>query len=313
MLVCSHSHPPASSSVSTTLLFSIIVPTHARPAHLSRCLDALGAVDYPADKYELVIVDDAASRETESQVLAASRAVACAVRYVPHGPHHGPAKARNAGAAVAAGRYLAFTDDDCTPAPDWLNVFERALSGGERLVAGGTTINALPDMPCAVASQALVDYLYDYHRVGRTPRRFFTSNNFSVRAAVFREVGGFDQTFPLAAGEDREFCERWMAHGGELVHAEEAIVRHWHQLDLRRFLRQHFNYGRGAHFLQRSRATPEGHPGRSWPAREPLAFYARMLQYPFSQQRPRAAVVTSSLLAVSQAAYVAGYVYQRTR
>jgi hypothetical protein len=199
------------------------------------------------------------------------------------------------------------------PDSGWLTALEAVLSGGDRALVGGSTINGLPDLPCAVASQTLIDFLYDYHRDAKTPRRFFTSNNFAAPADTFREVGGFDETFPLAAGEDREFCERWLARGGRLVHAPEAVVMHWHRLDARRFVRQHFNYGRGAHFLQQSRSGGAEASRSSWPRREPLSFYTRMLRYPFATQRWPGAVVTSGLLAVSQTAYVAGYLYQRTR
>lgn len=301
-----------SRAVSFTLVFSIVVPTYARPAHLARCLEALGRLAFPPDTYEVVIVDDGPSSETAAQVAAAAGALSCRVQYVSQ-TRQGPAKARNAGARAATGRYLAFTDDDCTPEPEWLHALEQSLTQSTRTLAGGTTINALPDVRCSVASQVLIDFLYAYHEQGATPSRFFTSNNMAVHADAFRDVGGFDETFPLAAGEDREFCERWRQHGGTLVHAEHAIVRHWHNLTIGRFVRQHFNYGRGAHFLHRSRVRQSTGAASAWPRREPLAFYAQMLRYPFSCERAPRALQLSSLLALSQAAYITGYLYQRVR
>lgn len=75
----------------------------------------------------------------------------------------GPAHARNTGARHASGAVLAFTDDDCTPRPDWLSTLHaRARQNPEQLV-GGHTVNALPDNVYATASQLLIDYLYAYH------------------------------------------------------------------------------------------------------------------------------------------------------
>ena len=73
----------------------------------------------------------------------------------------------------------------------------------------------------------------------------------AVSAARFHAIGGFDGTWPLAASEDRDFCLRWTASGGRLVHAPKAIVHHAHNSSLEGFWKQHFRYGRGACWLRR--------------------------------------------------------------
>src|SRR3990172_7747823 len=75
----------------------------------------------------------------------------------------GPASARNTGAAQARGEFLAFTDDDCRPAPDWLRGLALRLTQSPDCVIGGRTTNALPDNPYSSASQLLIDYLYSYY------------------------------------------------------------------------------------------------------------------------------------------------------
>ena len=94
-----------------------------------------------------------------------------------------------------------------------LKVCERAFDAAPDHLIGGHTINALPQNPFSSASQDLVDYLCGYFdgKDGRT--RLFTSNNMAVRADHFHAAGGFDTRFPRAAGEDREFCDRWIAQG----------------------------------------------------------------------------------------------------
>lgn len=289
------------------------MPTFHRPIHLARCLDALLALDYPANGYEIVIVDDASSDRAMRQVAQAGQGRGTAVRYVAHA-RGGPAKARNAGARAARGRYLAFTDDDCEPSPGWLRGLEPALQSQEAIIVGGLTRNALPERICSRASQLLIDYIYQYYDLRATGARFFTTNNLACSSAAFRKVGGFNESFPLAAGEDREFCERFQRQAGVTAFAPEAEVLHWHDLNLRRFTRQHFNYGRGADFLHRSRwadGGPAQHPRR--PRLEPPSFYFNLVRYPLARERGVAAWRLASLLSVSQAAYAAGYAYQRVR
>jgi GT2 family glycosyltransferase len=304
--------------VTTGPVFSVIVPTFYRPIHLARCLDALLALDYPADAYEIVIVDDASSEQTVRQVEHSAEGRTTTLRYMAH-QRGGPAKARNAGARVATGRYLAFTDDDCEPSRGWLRQLEAPLLLRDDVIVGGLTRNALPDRICSRASQLLIDYLYQYYDLAQTGSRFFTTNNLACSSTAFRKVGGFNESFPLAAGEDREFCERFQRLGGAAVFAPDAEVFHWHDLNLRRFARQHFNYGRGADFLHRSRwadlASTQGTmPGtQRRPKLEPPSFYFNLVRYPLARERGVAGWRLASLLSVSQAAYAAGYAYQRVR
>ncbi len=181
-----------------------------------------------------------------------------------------PRGARNAGAARAAGRFLAFTDDDCAPDPGWLRALAARLAAAPDALVGGHTINVLRGNPYATASQLLVDYLYDYYNAGPDGARFFTSNNMALAAAGARRLrhhlpprggGGPGVVRPLAPG--------W----GALVYAPGAIVRHAHALTPRRFWRQHLNYGRGAFHFHQTRARR----GRDRVRVEPPSFYLNLL------------------------------------
>jgi GT2 family glycosyltransferase len=290
------------------IVFSVVVPTYHRPAQLSRCLHALACSEYPPAAFEVIVVDDGAAPETGEIVETFSDQLAVILLTQPN---DGPASARNAGAARARGLYLAFTDDDCVPAPDWLRALERCLRTHPAAVVGGLTVNAIPVVPYSTASQLLVDYLYQYYKVELTGARFFTSNNLALSAQGFRDIGGFDESFPLAAAEDREFCERWQRNGRQLQYAEDAVVFHSHNLGFRSFLTQHFNYGRGADFLHRCRARHAG-AGRR-PKLEPLSFYFDLVRYPFTRRLGASAFPLVGLMALSQAAYGAGYFFERLR
>ena len=69
---------------------------------------------------------------------------------------------------------------------------------------------------------------------------------------LFRVIGLFETTFTTS--EDREFCDRSLYNGFQMIYAPEILVYHAHALTLGTFWRQHFNYGRGAFYFHRVRA-----------------------------------------------------------
>ena len=109
---------------SDQLTFSIVIPTYNRPQELEGCLRAIRGVDYPRDLFEVVAVDDGGSTPLDRAIEAGGRGLNADLVVQSNS---GPGAARNSGAARARGRYLAFTDDDCQPDPDWLRSLERGL------------------------------------------------------------------------------------------------------------------------------------------------------------------------------------------
>ena len=285
-------------------LFTVVVPTFNRTDSLEACLQALAAQDFPRDRFEVVVVDDGSAAPPRG--IVERLAGRLDVRLLEQA-NAGPAAARNAGAAAARGAYLAFTDDDCLPDPRWLGALAAAASLHPGSAVGGRVVNALGDGVYATASQMLIDFLYDYYNAADTGGRFFITSNLALPAARFRDVGGFDVSFPLAAAEDRDVCDRWREQGFEMAYAPAAVVRHAHALTLRSFCRQHLNYGRGAHHLHRARSRR----GEGRLRVEPLRFYSRLILYPVSKGAGRRAPALSLLALLSQVMYASGYALER--
>jgi glycosyltransferase involved in cell wall biosynthesis len=275
------------------MTWSVIVPTRGRPEQLRRCLESLTLVEWPADGFEVLVVDDGGDLSANS---------VCANARLIRQEHAGPAAARNRGASEARNERLAFVDDDCVVMPGWLAGFARALDEHPGAAAGGRVVNGLPGNLFSTATETMIAYMYE-----ASEERFVTSNNLAVPRARFLELGGFDERFPLAAAEDRDFSQRWLASGAAIVTADDAVVEHAHELNLPGFVRQHFAYGRGA-YIYRSREAL----GRK---RGTLRFYGDLVTQPLRSKSPRA-LELGAALAVSQLATVAGYaaqaVYGRT-
>jgi len=214
----------------------------------------------------------------------------------------GPASARNRGAAAARGAILAFTDDDCEPAADWIaSILDGVRAHPGALLGGETWSEAADDY--ALASSALLEYLYEAFSSAPDGNLFFASNNIAVPRDAFLDCGGFDAGNAHCAGEDREFCFRWRKRGFPMVHVREMKVAHHHPLGFASFCEMHFRYGRGAVQYHRARARS----GASRLRFESPRFYLGMPRYAFEKFHGARAWRISALLALSQASHLAGY------
>lgn len=279
---------------------SVIIPTYNRPQSLKACLAALEKQSLSAN-WEVVVIDDGSKSKLEETVVLFEKSLKLKLIQQQNA---GPASARNRGVSEARGEYIAFLDDDCEPKTEWLATLYQVAN--PHVIIGGQTINKLHRNSYAEASQQLVSFLYEvWHD---TPWFFFTSNNFLVHKEAFLKIGGFDEGFNNAAGEDREFCARWLNQGYKLSYLPEAIIGHAHRLSLKSFWRQHFNYGKAA-VRYRTKLLSYG---ASLPKAK-LGFYVAMLKYPMrlSEFRLSKRLTLSRIMAVSQLATFFGYIAGR--
>jgi len=159
---------------------SVIVPTRGDPVKILPLLDALARQTLPRDRFEILVSFDGA--EPGSDV--ARRLEAIGARAVRAAERAGPGATRNRAARESAGEYLAFTEDDCLPADDWLERAEARLAREPAIdVLEGGTVR--PD--------------------GRPTRRpdpdhlHYLPTNLFIRRALFEKVGGYCEEFYVAA------------------------------------------------------------------------------------------------------------------
>jgi glycosyltransferase involved in cell wall biosynthesis len=287
--------------------FSIIIPTYHRSQQLAHCLERLAALEYPRDRFEVIVVDDGSKAPPSDVVASFSRRFHVELYTQPHA---GPAAARNRGAKQARGEFLAFIDDDTAPRKDWLLALASRFREDPARAVFGRAVNVLLDNRYSTASQLLTDFLCTYYNTDSRQAKFLTSSNLALPLERFLAIEGFDTTFPLAGGEDREFCDRWLSQSYQVTYAEEVKVEHAHPLTLSTFWRQHFGYGRGAFHFHRLRAVRRA-GYRMQP--EPLTFYLNLVRYPFWKVRPADALGLTLLLGISQVANAAGYFWESFR
>jgi GT2 family glycosyltransferase len=288
-------------------MFSVIIPTRDRPAELAVCLESLARQDYPRDGFEVIVVNDASRLPVDAAIASVRDRLQLTVINQPRSA--GPSVARNCGAARATGEFLVFTDDDCSPAPDWLQKLSARFASTPDHLIGGRVINALPDNAYSTACHVILDVAYEYYDPEQGRAHFFPTSNFALAADAFREMGGFNEKWPLAAAEDREFCYRWLQRGFLMTFAPEAGVYHHHRLTLNSFCQLHFRYGRGAYHYHLLRAGGRGEGG----LKPDWGFYWACIRYPFRHMSMPRAVAVAGLLLLWQAFNAAGYFWQRSR
>ena len=264
-------------------------------------------MDFPRQAFEVIVVDDG-SPDPPSDVIDAY-ASELQIRLVVVPQNGGPAQARNVGAWHATGAHLVLLDDDCIPQRDWLRSLDRRRQEFPGALVGGVLTNGVPHSLCAEASQQLGDFLYRYYNADVDQAGWFMSANIACPRNDFLAIDGFDASFPLAAAEDRDFCDRWREAGHQLVLAPNAVVRHMRSMNLAQFWRQHATYGRGARHLHIARTKR----AVTAPRREPFAFYLRLLCAPLAKPLQMRTPVLMMLMLVSQLAYASGFYAERRR
>jgi glycosyltransferase involved in cell wall biosynthesis len=145
-----------------------------------------------------------------------------------------PGPARNIGLEQAGGEWLAFTDADALPEPDWLDALEQALSPGADVVAGAI-VNGTPNSVVGTS-----DYLLEFAAwlPGRAGQPLHGATcNLLVRRHVLAQAGGFPAD--LWPGEDTVFTFP-IGEAGRLAYAPNARVRHLNRTGFREFLRHQY-------------------------------------------------------------------------
>ncbi len=136
-----------------------------------------------------------------------------------------PAVARNIGAQSAQGDVLCYTDADCIARPDWIARLLKRHNNGAKVVGGGVAVEYDNYWQLCDNVVAFTPFL-ETSKPGVRP--YLPSLNFSIRRTLMQHIGGFDERFPLAAGEDTDLSFRLRRAGYTLWFEPQAAVFHRH-------------------------------------------------------------------------------------
>jgi hypothetical protein len=207
-------HSPASAS---TPWLSVIVPVRDGADFLAESLPAVRASDLPAERWELVVVDDA------SLDRSATVAERYADRLVRLERPRGAAYARNEGARRARGEVLVFIDADVSIHPDVLSQFSEFFLREPDVAAAFGAYDASPKAPGLISQyRNLVHHRVHANNAGDA-ETFWTGCG-AIRRHVFMDAGGFDET--MRQLEDIDLGYRLRARGHRIVLRPEIQGTH---------------------------------------------------------------------------------------
>lgn len=218
---------------------SIIIPTHNRGRSLARTVQSALLLDYPAELFEVVVVDNASTDDTEARVreLQARQTGGPELHYVAEkrlGLHY----ARHAGFHRAKGELLLFTDDDATFSAGWLTAYAEAFATHPDLEAAGGPVRPCWEQPPPrwlvefIGDQPMFPYLslmepHEEFRMGADC--YFFGVNMAVRRRVFAWTGFHPElvgTQTIGDGEAGLMADIVRAHGWKIGYVPGALVYH---------------------------------------------------------------------------------------
>jgi glycosyltransferase involved in cell wall biosynthesis len=212
---------------------SIIVPVYNGAPTIRQCLDSILALGFPRDRFELICVDNASTDATPA-ILRDFRESAQVIRET----RRGAAAARNAGLRAAGGKWVAFTDADCTVDPGWLDYLLAPLRNGHADAVGGRILAR----PLAGLVERFGDRVHDHRAaIERSWPPYLITMNLAMPLALLERHGGFDERW--LRSQDSELSFRLTCAGCRFAYAPEAIVRHYHRSTVSALCREGFIHG----------------------------------------------------------------------
>ncbi|MCD6472974.1 glycosyltransferase family 2 protein [Candidatus Aerophobetes bacterium] len=198
---------------------SIIIPTYNRKEILREALEFLFEQNYPQDKYEIIVVDDGSTDETEKMVNSLSSP--CRLIYL-YQNRKGPHIARNLGIKNAQGKIVIFVDSDIFTPPNFIQEHMRFHKRFKDVVVSGPTVrtNKLKNVFSDIKRRKFRESL------AWSGPSLITSN-LSVKREFLLKVGGFDEDFVGMGWHDWELGLRLKKLGLKVKRNVEAIVYHY--------------------------------------------------------------------------------------
>lgn len=194
------------------MLISVVIPTCNRNDLLIKCLDLLSLTNQTTDeRYQVLVTDDSVCNIAEKVINENYPWV----KWI-EGPKKGPAANRNNGGTKVDGEWIVFIDDDCLPTPTILEYYKNAIIKYKDCLAfEGSIIPDDWDLMNSEMAECPIN----------TEGNCFWSANVCIQKQLFIKIGGFDESFLIAAQEDQDIFEILKKHS-VIPFLKECVVIH---------------------------------------------------------------------------------------
>ncbi len=216
---------------------SIIIGTYNQKELLKKTLEALFKQSYPADRYEIILVDSMSSDGTDSMVEDLNPS--CRLNYIRQ-ENQGKVNARNRAIRKARGELILLTDADIIPEKNLIEEHIRAHQKHKNTAFAGQTIR--------LRSENVTDTELPtkFKPLQKIPWSYFLTGNLSVRRETIIKAGLFDENFKEYGWEDIELGYRLHKMGVKLRFLPSALNHHIHPVAKEDFLNIMYKMGKSA-------------------------------------------------------------------
>lgn len=218
----------AKGVVVSTIAVSVIIP-YSKPDVALVTIEKLTQQTYPREQTEILVVGPQSTELAQKWPVMPIETL----------PIYYPGEARNIGARAAQGRYLLFLDDDCEPAPDWIEQSVCELENAGVGAVGGQ----IAGKSSAFFARCVDFSSFAFSQVNRRMETPVCSASMGVTREAYEKAQGFSEE--LRSGEDIDFCYRLMKMGYKTIYQPKVKVLHNHRRnDFATLMRYSYFYGR---------------------------------------------------------------------
>lgn len=207
---------------------TVIVPTYHDWDRLQLCLNALDSQTYPKECFEIIIVNNDPLDKAPSTLFLPENCL------LLEESKPGSYAARNKALKAAKGDFIAFTDSDCQPDKNWLEVAISFLNDNQNYDRVGGNIKLF-------SRNEKWNWFEIYELFFAFPQEMFVKDkgmaatgNMISRKIVFDQVGLFNER--LMSGGDGEWGERANSKNFKIKYLKDCIVFHPTRSDFRSIL-----------------------------------------------------------------------------
>ena len=268
---------------------SVVIPVYNDPIGLKKVLKSLIVQDYPKNKYEIIVADNGSTDKTLKVAKAYADKYPELVKYVLEKSIQSSYAARNMGIDVAKGSILAFTDADCIPGKNWLNIgYLKIKNSKASMVAGKIEFTYKDSTP------NIWEY---YDSAGKLKQRSYVENagfgataNLFVKKVMFNKYGSFIPE--VQSGGDYEFGRRITQAGETLIYDGDALIYHPARTTFKDKLKKSKRIANGQKILEQMNLLEHGK--RTWKQLIPTIQYSLLHNYRLNFRRKLLLVVITN-------------------
>ncbi len=234
---------------------SILVPAHNEEIVMAGTIEALLHLDYPRDKFEVIVIDDSSTDRTRrviEHLMSQDRRLKLVA--IPEGlGGRGKSYALNVGLAYAVHDLIAVFDADNTPEPQSLRHLVAQMSDDPNMAAAVGKVRTLNAHTNFLTRCIAIEFMSFQWMVQAGRWRIFglaslPGTNYVIQREALERAGGWD---PSAIADDAELTVRLSQEGYHIKFVPYAVTWEPEPQDWGVWLRQRLRWARGGTYVLR--------------------------------------------------------------